>query len=166
MTYPSLGYNTPNLQLDPNSWMYDQIPTYQPLTTTPTPFANAVQPWQNDLSSAMQNNTYSALGLDGDGLYNPSPSTGGLSNWLSGNAELVKAGVGLLTGGMSAWNGFQQNKLLKSNMNMQANQFREQMNLSKSNYNSKLEDRQRARVASNPTAYESVDSYMKKYGAK
>lgn len=176
MTYPSLGYNTPNLQLDPNSWMYEQIPTYQPLTTTPTPFANAVQPWQNDLSSAMQNNTYSALGLNdtggygnysfGDSLDFGQPNTGGLSNWLSGNAELVKAGVGLLTGGMSAWNGFQQNKLLKSNMNMQANQFREQMDLSKSNYNSKLEDRQRARVASNPTAYESVDSYMKKYGAK
>ena len=55
---------------------------------------------------------------------------------------------------------------MERNMNMQASQFREQMNLSKSNYNSKLEDRQRARVASNPTAYESVDSYMKKYGAK
>ncbi|QFR59699.1 structural protein [Acinetobacter phage VB_ApiP_XC38] len=166
MNYPFLGYNTPGLQLGQDSWMTAATPAYQPLTTTPTPFANAVQPWQSDLSSAMQNNTYSALGLNSDGLYTPSPSSGGLANWLSGNTELVKAGVGLLTGGMSAWNGFQQNRLLKSNMNMQANQFREQMDLSKSNYNSKLEDRQRARVASNPTAYESVDSYMKKYGAK
>ena len=89
-----------------------------------------------------------------------------LSNWLSRNTELAKVGVGLFTGGFTGWNGFQQNKLMERNMNMQAAQYREQMGLSKSNYNSKLEDRQRARVAGNPAAYESVDSYMKKYGAK
>lgn len=167
MNYPFLGYNTPGLQLGQDNWMTATTPAYQPISTTPTPFANAVQPWQNDLSTSMQNNTYSALGLNGDGLYSPNTAgAGGLSNWMSGNADLLKAGVGLVTGGIGAWNGMQQNKLMRQNMNMQAGQFREQMDLSKSNYNSKLEDRQRARVASNPTAYESVDSYMKKYGAR
>jgi hypothetical protein len=176
MNFPFFGYNTPGLQLgENNNWM-NQTNTVQPLPTT-QPFAASIAPWQADMGSAIGNTYgYQSLGLNdtggygnysfGDSLDFGQPNTGSLSNWLSGNTELVKAGVGLLTGGMSAWNGFQQNKLLKSSMSQQASQFREQMDLSKSNYNSKLEDRQRARVASNPTAYESVDSYMKKYGAK
>ena len=166
MTYPSLGFNTPSLQLGENNGWMNQTNTIQPLPTA-QPFANQIQPWQNDLNSAIQRQTYSALGLDSTGAYQlPGATAGGLSNWMSNNTDLLKAGVGLFTGGLGAWTGFQQNKLMERNMNMQASQFREQMNLSKSNYNSKLEDRQRARVASNPTAYESVDSYMKKYGAK
>ena len=85
---------------------------------------------------------------------------------MSNNGDLLKSGIGLLTGGMGAWNGMQQNKLMRQNMNQQAGQFREQMDLSKQNLNRNIEDRQRARVASNSQAYESVDSYMKKYGVK
>lgn len=166
MNYPFLGYNTPGLQLGQDNWMNASVPSYQPLTTA-TPFANAVQPWQNDLSSSIQNNTYSALGLNSEGLYNPIGSTGGgISNWMAGNSDLLKAGAGLITGGLGAWNGMQQNKLMRQNMNQQAGQFREQMDLSKQNINRNLEDRQRARVASNPVAYESVQDYMKKYGVK
>lgn len=166
MNFPFYGFNTPGLQLGENNGWMNQTNTIQPLPTA-QPFATQVQPWQTDLNSAIQGQTYSSLGLDASGAYQPTGATaGGLSNWMSNNSDLLKAGVGLLQGGFGAWNGFQQNKLMERNMNMQASQFREQMNLSKSNYNSKLEDRQRARVASNPTAYESVDSYMKKYGAK
>ena len=167
MAYPSSGFKRPTLQLgNSNGWMYQSLPTVQPLPTA-QPFPDQIQPWQNDLNSAIQGQTYAALGLDSTGAYQPTGATaGGLNNWMTNNTDLLKAGVGLFTGGLGAWNGFQQNKLMERNMNMQAAQFREQMNLSKSNYNSKLEDRQRARVASNPTAYESVDSYMKKYGAK
>ena len=85
---------------------------------------------------------------------------------MSNNADLMKAGIGAITGGIGAWQGMQQNKLIRENMQQQAGQFREQMNLSKQNINRNIEDRQRARVASNPVAYESVDSYMKKYGVK
>ena len=167
MAYPSSGFKRPTLQLgNSNGWMYQSLPTIQPLPTA-QPFPDQIQPWQNDLNSAIQEQTYSALGLDSNGAYQPTgANSDGLLNWMSNNTDLLKAGVGLFTGGLGAWNGFQQNKLMERNMNMQASQYREQMNLSKSNYNSKLEDRQRARVASNPTAYESVDSYMKKYGAK
>ncbi|WAW11633.1 hypothetical protein nACB1_013 [Acinetobacter phage nACB1] len=166
MNFPFYGFNTPGLQLGENNGWMNQTNTIQPMPTA-QPFANQVSPWQTDLSSAVQGQTYSTLGLDASGMYNPTgASAGGMSNWLSGNADLLKAGVGLFTGGASAWNGLQQNRLMRDNMNQQASMFREQMDLSKSNYNSKLEDRQRARVASNPTAYESVDSYMKKYGAK
>ena len=37
--------------------------------------------------------------------------------------------------------------------------------MQKKAFNNQLEDRQRARVASNAGAYESVADYMKKYGA-
>ena len=166
MTYPSLGFNTPSLQLGENYGWMNQTNTIQPLPTA-QPFANQIQPWQNDLNSAIQGQTYSALGLDSTGAYQPPGATaGGLSNWMSNNTDLLKAGIGLFTGGLGAWNGFQQNKLMKESMAQQAGQFREQMDLSKQNINRNLEDRQRARVASNPNAYESVDSYMKKYGVK
>lgn len=167
MNYPFLGYNTPGLQLGQDNWMNASAPSYQP-STTATPFANAVQPWQNDLSSSIQNNTYSALGLNSEGLYNPKGSNwfSNLGNWAAENTDLLKAGAGLITGGLGAWNGMQQNKLMRQNMNQQAGQFREQMDLSKQNINRNLEDRQRARVASNPVAYESVQDYMKKYGVK
>ena len=170
MNYPFLGYNTPGLQLGQDSWMNAATPSYQAPVTS-QPFANAVQPWQTDLSNYATNSTYQALGLDANGLYQPTgmDNTGWLSkanNWMSKNTELVKAGAGLVTGGLGAWNGMQQNKLMRENMNQQAGQFREQMDLSKQNINRNIEDRQRARVASNAQAYESVDSYMKKYGVK
>lgn len=85
---------------------------------------------------------------------------------MSNNADLMEAGIGAITGGIGAWQGMQQNKLMREIMQQQAGQFNEQMNLSKQNINRNIEDRQRARVASNPVAYESVDSYMKKYGVK
>lgn len=158
MNFPFYGFNTPGLQLgENNGWMTNNYGT--PM--------NTAQPFGDLGTAATTNMNYQGLGFDGLGSYQATPYSGaGLSNWMAGNADMLKAGVGLVTGGMSAWNGFQQNRLMRDNMNQQASQFREQMNLSKSNYNSKLEDRQRARVASNPTAYESVDSYMKKYGAK
>lgn len=105
-----------------------------------------------------------ATGLDLSGL--PTASGNGFGNWLANNSSLVNAGVGLFTGGFGAFNGMKQNSLLEKNMNMQASQFREQMDLSKQTMNRNMEDRQRARVASNPVAYEPVSEYMKKYGAK
>ena len=162
MSYPSSDSNTPSLQLGAsNNWMYQ---------TYGTPLNTNIQPFADIGTAGTTNMNYQGLDFGlGKGAYNYQSTpigTNNLSNWLSGNTELVKAGAGLFIGGLCAWNGFQQNKLMERSLNMQASQYREQMNLSKSNYNSKLEDRQRARVASNSTAYESVDSYMKKYGAK
>lgn len=135
-------------------------------------FPSAVQPWQADLGSAI-GTQYPAL--SGTGLspgFQATPSLdfanngNGFSNFLSNNGDLLKAGSGLLVGGFGAWNGYNQNKLMKQNLQQQASQFREQMDLSKQSINRNLEDRQAARVASNPKAYESVSEYMKKYGAK
>lgn len=164
MNYPFLGYNTPGLQLGQAGGLSgSNIST--PYAISPEANMNftgnysaiGVVPSYTSVSNSMNMTPYSQ---GNQGMF------GQLGSWASQNADLLKAGVGLVTGGIGAWNGFNQNKLMEKSMNQQAGQFREQMNLSKQNINRNLEDRQRARVASNPTAYESVDSYMKKYGVK
>ena len=162
MNYPFLGYNTPGLQLGQANGLSGMA--------TSTPYTGADLNFNGNMQGLGANPTYTSVGT-ALGMDMPSYSQGSnwfsnASNWASQNADLLKSGIGLVTGGLGAWNGFQQNKLMKESMAQQAGQFREQMNLSKQNINRNLEDRQRARVASNPNAYESVDSYMKKYGVK
>lgn len=165
MNYPFLGYNTPGLQLGQSGGLSG--------TNMSTPYAAPPEVNMNftgDYAGFGGNPTYTSVGQS---MGFDMPYTQGnpgmfsqMGSWASQNADLLKSGIGLVTGGLGAWNGFNQNKLMERSMNQQANQFREQMDLSKQNINRNLEDRQRARVASNPTAYESVDSYMKKYGVK
>lgn len=106
-----------------------------------------------------------------NGLMNEVPGlgatpTGGLGGWMASNGTALNAGVGLLTAGLGAWQGYNSNKLAKQQMNMQSSQFNEQMSLSKGLLNQNMEDRQRARVASNSQAYQPVSEYMNKYGVK
>ena len=155
MNYPFLGYNTPGLQLGQQAGLGG---------------LSYSQGIDGFMESQGNTPTYQSLDLNGGvgyGLGNYTQSDGAFSklgNWASQNTDLLKAGTGLITGGLGAWNGMNQNKLMRKNMNQQASQFREQMDLSKQSINRNLEDRQRARVASNPVAYESVESYKKKYG--
>ena len=55
--------------------------------------------------------------------------------------------------------------LMEDQLKEQKRQFDINYAMQKKSFNSQVEDRQRARVASNPGAYESVTDYMKKYGA-
>lgn len=114
------------------------------------------------------NATYQSIG-SAMGYDVPSITAGanqGLGGWLAANEATVKSGVGLITAGLGAWQGYNSNKLAKQQMGMQADQFNQQMSLSKGLLNQNMEDRQRARVASNPHAYQSVSEYMNKYGVK
>lgn len=163
MNNPFLGYNTPGLQLGQQAGLGGM-----PMST---PYSGGGMGFSGNMNAMGSNPTFQSLGSS-LGMDIPAPYAqgagmfGNLGNWTSQNTDLLKAGAGLITGGLGAWNGMQQNKMMRQNMNQQAGQFQEQMNLSKQNINRNIEDRQRARVASNPTAYESVDSYMKKYGVK
>ena len=139
-SFTALGSVHPDA--DQYSWMYSQ-PQPAALDVTSSIYNNpsiqnytqaGLTPWQTDLQGSINNQTYTSLGLDSNGAYVPTGNTGfSLSNWASQNSDLLKAGVGLVTGGIGAWNGYQQNKLVRQNMNQQASQFREQMNLSKQN---------------------------------
>lgn len=55
--------------------------------------------------------------------------------------------------------------LMEDQLKEQKRQFDINYGMQRKSFNNQLEDRQRARVASNPGAYESVSDYMKKYGA-
>ena len=163
MKYPFLGYNTPGLQLGQTGGL-GGMQTTQPMNIE----GNFAPNMQSMGSNPSFRSIGESMGMDiGTGNYGGGQGMlAQTNNWMSNNADLLKSGIGLLTGGMGAWSGMQQNKLMRQNMNQQAGQFREQMDLSKQNLNRNIEDRQRARVASNAQAYESVDSYMKKYGVK
>lgn len=64
------------------------------------------------------------------------------------------------------WNGYNQNRMMKDQFKFQKDAFNKQYQASVNQYNTQLEDRQRARVASNPNAYQSVSDYMAKNRVK
>jgi hypothetical protein len=80
-------------------------------------------------------------------------------------------GLGSLAiGGISAlgnlYMGMKQYDLMKDQLGFSKDSFAKNWEAQKTTTNSALEDRQKARVASNAGAYESVGSYMKKNGIK
>lgn len=69
--------------------------------------------------------------------------------------------------GLGAWQtsiAAEQNKAFMDSIDLEKQRFKANYESQKKNYNTSLEDRQRARVASNATAYQSVDTYMNKNG--
>ncbi len=70
---------------------------------------------------------------------------------------MLNMGSSLLNGYL----GFKQLGLAEDNLNFQKDAFSKQFENQRTLTNSELRDRQAARVASNPTAYQSVDDYMK-----
>lgn len=72
--------------------------------------------------------------------------------------------LGIAQGLGSAWMGMKQYGLAKDTLQNNKDQFNKNYAAQKQTTNSALEDRQRARVASNSGAYESVGNYMTKNG--
>lgn len=159
---PMSGYSQPNLQ-------FGAAP--QTMQAPNINYGNAI-PNVNLSSDALANfggdsASYTSIGnlLGGNGLTGGNVGQG-LGGWMASNGTALNAGVGLLTSGLGAWQGYNTNKLAKQQMNQQASQFNQQMTLSKGLLNQNMEDRQRARVASDPNTYQSVSEYMNKYGVK
>lgn len=93
----------------------------------------------------------------------------GLMKFLFGDGSSANPGnIGpLVSGGqalMGGYLGFQQLGAAKDKLAESKRQFELNYGAQKTLTNSQLEDRQRARVASNASAYESVGDYMKKNG--
>lgn len=72
--------------------------------------------------------------------------------------------LGVANGLMSGYMGMKQYGLSKDIFENNKAQFERQYSANKTLTNGRLEDRQKARIASNPGAYDSLDSYMKKNG--
>ena len=88
---------------------------------------------------------------------------GTLTNSLSG-LQIGQLGLGAANGLLNGYLGFQNLGLAKNQARQAQQNWDKQWSANVKNTNAALSDRQTARVASNPNAYESVDSYMKKYG--
>lgn len=85
-------------------------------------------------------------------------------NSKAGTNGFAPTALGALQGLGSAYMGMKQYGLAKDQFDESKRQFELNYGAQKKLTNSRLEDRQRARVASNPGAYESVGSYMQKNG--
>ena len=81
----------------------------------------------------------------------------GAQGW--GNTAMGAAG-----GLFNAWMGMKQYGLAKDTLETNKQQFAQNFAAQQKMTNSRLEDRQRARVASNAGAYQSVGDYMKQNG--
>jgi hypothetical protein len=141
-----------------------------------TPFQWGAQPQQDFLSSLTP--TISQPGISvpmeaggGSSMFN------GVSNWLNDSGVLGKTlgdgtklqgwggmAVGAASGIMNSLLGFQQMGMAKDAAKESRRQFDLNYGAQVKTTNSQLEDRQRARVASNSGAYQSVGDYMKQYG--
>ena len=95
-----------------------------------------------------------------------------MPDWLKGAVGTKEApgwggmAMGAASGLANAFMGMKQYGLAKDTLANNKQQFQMQYDAQKQMTNSNLEDRQRARVASNPGAYQSVGDYMTKYGVK
>lgn len=72
--------------------------------------------------------------------------------------------LGALQGIGNAYMGMKQYGMAEDALKEQKRQFNLNYGAQKSAFNSQIEDRQRARVAANPGAYDDTVTYMKKYG--
>lgn len=90
-------------------------------------------------------------------------TSGVLGKKLADGTQLQGWGAPLMgaVGGLTnAYFGAQQLKLAKDTLANNKEQFKLNFDAQKKTLNSAMEDRQRARVAANPGAYQSVDTYM------
>ncbi|QQV91642.1 hypothetical protein OXC43_gp17 [Klebsiella phage vB_KpP_FBKp27] len=126
----------------------------------------SVTPSLDSLSTGFTNsaNTFNNTALTGSG-----GSGSFLDSILGGTGDMSglqmgQLGLGGVTSLLNGYLGFQNLSLAKKQYQSQLDQFNKQWDANKKLTNASLADRQAARVASNPNAYQSVDDYMKKYG--
>lgn len=124
--------------------------------------------WQQQVTSS---SGFNALGSGGvtipgatgqrsfmDGLLGYEGKNGYVPGW-GGMALGAASGIGQSLMAMKQYG------LAEDQLKEQKRQFDINYGMQKKSFNSQLEDRQRARVASNAGAYQSVGDYMNKYGA-
>lgn len=137
--YATVGGYSPATEVSP--YTSALIPAGQPSIATP------VMPAQAGTPSFMD----SMLGYT-------DPTTGMKSQGWGGLALGAAQGLG------NAWMGMKQYGLAEDAFKESKRQFGLNYEAQKKLTNSQLEDRQRARVASNSAEYQSVGEYMNKYG--
>jgi hypothetical protein len=137
---------------------YEQMPANMPaysavnapITSTPSPAA-ADPGMMSSFSNWLRTNGW---------IDSIDPATGQKLGGMGGLALGAVQGLG------SLYLGMQQYNLAKDQLAFQKGAFERQFANQKQSMNTQLEDRQRARVASNAGAYQSVGDYMAQNGVK
>lgn len=128
----------------------------------------SVTPSLDSLSTGFTNsaNTFNNTTLTGSGGSGSFLDSilGGFGGGEMSGLQMGQLGLGGLSSLVNGYLGFQNLGLAKKQYQSQLDQFNKQWDANKKLTNASLADRQAARVASNPNAYQSVDDYMKKYG--
>lgn len=155
----------PQVPFTMGQWGMPQIPTMQlpgadldPMSQL-NPMAGMGQPSPGFLPQG------ASYGQMGPAL--PGAGGGGFMDSLLGTKEAPGWGgtaMGAASGIFNAWMGMKQYGLAKDTLETNKQQFAQNFGAQQKMTNSRLEDRQRARVASNAGAYQSVGDYMKTNG--
>ncbi|WP_152607844.1 hypothetical protein [Acinetobacter sp. A47] len=149
--------------MNQNQWMPQLTPQY---TEGYSPFGTSVmgnQLFGDGTAMPAANQVYGSQFMPGAG-----EPTGLASAWskfqdssLKDQASAIGATVGALANGYQAYNSV---KTAKGQLAFAKDSWNKNFEAQRKTTNASLADRQAARVASNPNGYQSVDSYMKKYG--
>lgn len=153
---------------------YGQAPTIDPMTGQ-TDFLSMMNPMTSINNSL---NTPSMVPMTDMSIPTQPLSTwDSFQNWMGESGVLGRKlpdgtqmqGWGMpalsaLSGLSSAFFGMKQLGLAKDTLEQNKKQFQLNFEAQRKTTNAALEDRQAARVASNPGAYQSVGDYMKRYG--
>lgn len=137
------------LSMYPSLW--DQGSMSPSLDSLGTGFTNS--------ANTFNNTSLTGSGSSGSFLDSILGGTGDMSG-----LQMGQLGLGGVNSLLQGYLGFQNLGLAKKQYQSQLDQFNKQWDANKKLTNASLADRQAARVASNPNAYQSVDDYMKKYG--
>lgn len=97
-----------------------------------------------------------------DGLFSRNSLFGGLDDKGAASGGWVSPLAGLAQAGFGAFQGNKQLSMAQDRFDESKRQFDANYAAQRQSTNTQLEDRQRARVASNPTAYQPVSEYLDK----
>lgn len=137
-----------------------------PAVAAPAGFTPPMDQWGSDWSTGLPSAmTATPANLQGDWL-------GNLGNWFKGAVGTKEApgwgglALGAMQGLGSGYLGMKQYGIAKKTLEEGKRQFNMNWDAQKTTTNAALEDRQRARVASNGGAYQSVGDYMNQNGVR
>ena len=139
-------------------WGMPQLPQVQVPGADLTPMGGMVQPSPGFLPQG------AGYGMSGPTM--PTSDGGFMGSFLGkdGTPGWGGTAMGVAGGLFNAWMGMKQYGLAKDTLETNKQQFAQNFAAQQKMTNSRMEDRQAARVASNPGAYQSVGDYMKKNG--
>lgn len=147
---------------------YKLQPLQQPQSYIPE--WGATEPGSSSVGMPAWSASNAATGLTGtDGGFDFMAGLKNLFSGALGSTDKPGWGAPMLTaiGGLAnTYLGMQQYGLAKDRLAEAKRQYNQDYQIQKNLTNSRLEDRQRARVASNAGAYQSVGEYMNQYGVR